>query len=160
MGRSLYATLAFGIDLGYEDEREFKIPAILRDDYDPDAEGEDDDGDSGSASIDFDAYIARKAGLAKPKTRPNHEDADWKAFWAAERAAKDAFPLTIERRGVDEYMGHMIALKRTVQKAEWSLTAVEVTEITADEIAFLKAFFEETGLPWSEPRWSIFGLYW
>lgn len=160
MGRSLYATLAFGIDLGYNDEREFKIPAILRDDYDPDQEAAEDGDDESGWSIDLDTYVARKAGLVEPKTRCSHEDAEWKAFWASERSAKDAFPLTIERRGVDEYMGHMVALKRTVQKAEWALTTVTMPEVTADEIAFLKAFFEETGLPWSEPQWSLFGLYW
>jgi hypothetical protein len=157
MGRSLYAKLAFGIDLGYDEDREFPIPAMLRDGYDPSEDGEGDE--DGSGGIDLDAYITRKAGLIEPSGN-DYSGPEYKAFWAAQREAVAAFPLVVERQGVGDYCGSFIALRRSVQSSNYTPEAVSTFEIFPEEVAAMKAFFDETGLPWSEPAWCIFALYW
>ena len=144
MGQSTNAYLAFGIDLGDNDEIEW--PAALQ-------------GDDGGEYPDLDSYIAEKAGLKKPP-HADYAKPEWGAYFTAKREAVEAFPFDLMQHCSGNYPMWVLGFRDTRQSAyRGDTTVVTMREIKPEEIAALKAFCGELGLPWSEPDWRIFSLW-
>lgn len=141
MGQSTDALLMFGINLGEGEEIEW--PAALV------------DGDEDSSYPDLEGYLAGKAGLVRPEGA-DYKAPEWAAYWAAKRTAEEACPVDLVSHCSGDYPMWILAVRRTVQRASrgYPITPV-VDQIDHGEVQALRAFCDETGLPWSEPRWLL-----
>jgi hypothetical protein len=146
MGQSTNAILAFGFDLGAEEED--CVPEALR--------AACDDGDGG---FDFETLVLADAGLREP----NHQDykaPEWRAYWDAKDAAVKAYPVALEFHCSGEYTMYFLAIQGTVTTARRGYPqVVELASIAPEKEQALRDFCERFGIEWVEPRWTVFS-YW
>jgi hypothetical protein len=143
MGTSTDAILAFGFDLGEQEELPDALLAACRD---------DDEG-----GFAFDSLVAKEIGLVEP-THGNYEAPEWPAHWKAKREAEAAYPLDLIGHCSGDYRMWFLAVRGTEQRARrGSPVAInELPQPPADRIEAMRAFCEGYGIEWQEPRWYIF----
>lgn len=142
MGVSTDAILAFGFDLGLEDEK----PAFLQ------IEGDD-------APEDFDDFIGREAGIVYPHGS-GYPSPEYTAYSVAKKAALDACPVELIAHCSHEYPMYFLAVRGTETKA-WrgSPQKVETLAIDDAKVQAMREWCVAHGVEWQEPAWHIFSMW-
>ncbi len=134
MGISSDGMLFFGIDFGED------LP-------EPFAGLEDDGG------FDFDEWLCERAGLPYKGTETD---------WEGREAAKAACPVEYEIHCSYDYAMHIFCARGLGWRASRGYP-VEIDPknliVPQETIDRMKAWFDEVGLPWSEPKWILCSLY-
>lgn len=146
MGVSTDAILAYGIDLGAdEDISDGPLAPLFSED-----EG-----------FTLDSLIAEAAGLGPEPDYETERDA-WHAWLDAMRKAEKAYPLEAVQHCSGEYPMRLIALRSSVMDAKRG-APVAVPDLlpgpSEDQLAAMRAFCERFGLVDKTPGWFLFS-YW
>lgn len=132
MGTSTDAILVFGMPIGYEEE----TPEFL----------EEFDGD-------FDEFLNSKSGLPS-WGEPGHDFNNQREF-------RESFPVDVTMHCSYDYTMYILAVRGTETRASrgYPKTINELPVISEDKISALKAFCEEIGLEYSEPKWLLCSMW-
>ena len=143
MGVSTDAILAFGFDLGLEDEP----PAFLQ------QEGED------APSLDFEEFIQQEAGIQYPHGF-GYGTPEYDAYYQAKKAAIEACPVDLIMHCSHEYPMYFLAVRGTESKAyRGSPTKVEAAPIEPAQVQAMREWCGAHGIEWQEPAWHIFSMW-
>lgn len=139
MGQSTDGILAYGFDLGIEEEK-------------PEWLGEHDD---------LEDLTAADAGLTEPATE-NYKDPAWSAYWAAKRATEAACPIELVSHCSGKYPMYIMAVRGSVKTAKRgypeTLTADDLT-VPPEKVAAAKAWCEAHGIEWQEAKWILASMW-
>lgn len=143
MGQSTDALMAFGFDLGEDEE----LPEAFRESM----RGEDGD------DFDPDVALPRDYGFDVPQFSTV---ISYKKYAAARDAALAQIPVDIVAHCSGEYTMRFLCVRGTSVKARrgYPSEAPQRT-IAPSEIDALRAFCDKHGIEWQEPRWYIFSMW-
>jgi hypothetical protein len=145
MGQSTNAILAFGINLGAEEDGTIPEALVTA------CGGEDD--------FDFEELILADAGLKAPGHH-NYDAPEWDDYWAAKKEAVAAYPVTLEYHCSGEYPMYFLAVNGTVVTARRGYPeVVQPTTVAPQQVQALRDFCERFGIECGEPKWHLFS-YW
>lgn len=145
MGVSTDAILAFGFDLGDEED------VTLAERFGAE---EDDD------SFDFDEWIGKQAGAVYPAGYAGINSPEYVAYYEKLQAAIAACPVEVITHCSYDYPMHFLALRGTEARAWRGKPQTVQTEPPPPErIAAMRAFCEEHDIEWKEPQWHIFSMW-
>jgi hypothetical protein len=135
MGVSTNAILAFGINLGED------LPEAMRIDDDDDC-------------FDYDEWLQKRFGMEWTEDRP-------KDFWEKFNEARDAFPVDLISHCSGDYPEYFLAVRGTDTTARRGCPEVieALPAIESADIDALKAFCDEIGIEWEEPKWHLFSIW-
>jgi len=147
MGVSTDAILAFGFDLGADEDQ----PLAARF-----GEEESDDGES----FDFEDWVARRAGAVYPEGHSGIDSDEYKAYSAKRDAAFAACPVEMVMHCSYDYPMYFLALRGSKTRA-WRGTpsAVNPTPPSDAQVTAMQAFCAEHGIEWQQPGWHIFSMW-
>lgn len=134
MGVSTNAILAFGINLGED------LPDAFTAD-----EGE---------SFDFEEWLQKRFGMEWTADRPDD-------YWDKFNEAKDAFPIDLIPHCSGDYPEYFLAVRGTDTTARRGYPEViaELPAIEPEDMIALRAFCDELGIEWQEPKWHLFSMW-
>jgi hypothetical protein len=147
MGVSTDAILAFGFDLGDEEDKSLAARFGVE---------EPDDGES----FDFEDWLGEQAGAVYPAGHSGIDSPEYRAYSEKRNAAIDACPVEVVMHCSYDYPMHFLALRGTKQRA-WrgSPKAVATEGPAPEQIAAMRQFCEQHGIEWQEPAWHIFSMW-
>lgn len=135
MGVSTDAIIAFGFDLGEE------RPGWLL------------------TGDDWDAVVARDAGLCRPETK-NYDDPAWSQYWDAKKAAVAVCPVELVYHCSWEYPMYFLAVYGTKLKAyRGSPTTFKLRDPGAPTIAGMEQWCAAHGVEWRTPGWYLMSMW-
>jgi hypothetical protein len=135
MGQSTDAILAYGFDLGSEDEPPEAIQRAMEE----------------TGVDDVDDWIERLAGVEP--WEPNRPD----SYWAEKREKLAAFPIDIIRHCSGDYPMYFLAIRGTEVRANrGSPQKVSTPADCGDWEVTLQKFCAEHGIEYQDPDWHIF----
>lgn len=141
MSQSTDAILAFGFDLGETDLEE-----ILN--------------DSPPDGGDFEDWLCHRAGVIYPAGHDGIDSDEYKAYDAAKKAAIEACPVELLMHCSYECPMYYLALRGSSVKANRGYPQDVYTNTPQPEkIAAMKAFCDELGIDWQQPKWHIFSMW-
>ncbi len=150
MGSSPYAHLVYGVNL--DSEAAESLP------WDPFNSGQD-----------FDEWVESLVQLpVDPSAESELDWTDWRKmpgnielyaqYQLARRAAIDTIP--IEEVVYDSDNGdRLIAIRGTVNSADWNGAVEPVMTVTAQQIEAAKVFCAKHGIPFEDPKWLLIAEY-
>lgn len=152
MGSAPYAHLAFGVNV---------------DDYDV-AEALPWNEGYSSFKPCFEEWIIALANLVNPHSESDMSWSDWhedpinkekqSAFWRAKDEAQANCPIAIVC--YDAENNHfLIAVNGTATSNSWDGPVTPETTVTAQQIESAKAFCEQHGIPFEDPKWLMIAQY-
>ena len=147
MGVSTDAILAFGFDLGDNDEIHIAERFGVTD-------------SEAQADFDFDGWVAEKAGAIYPAGHSGIDSPEYKVFAAARDAAINACPVELVIHCSYDYPMYFLALRGTKVRA-WRGSPVQVQTPTPSghPLTAMRQFCAHHGIAWEEPQWHIFSLW-
>lgn len=145
MGVSTDAILAFGFDLGDEDD------GTLAERFSAEEDGDD---------FDFDDWIAKQAGAIYPAGHAGIDSPEYVSYSEKRNAALAACPVEVITHCSYDYPMHFLALRGTEARA-WRghPRSVQTEPPQPERISAMRAFCEEHGIEWQEPQWHIFSMW-
>jgi len=144
MGVSTDAILAFGFDLGDEEDQSLASRLGAADDE----------------FEDFEDWIAVQAGAVYPAGHSGIDSPEYQAYRAKRDAAISACPVEMVMHCSHDYPMHFIAVRGTKSRA-WrgSPQAIIAGPVAPELIDAMRAFCEAHGIEWQEPAWHIFSMW-
>lgn len=146
MGVSTDAILAFGFDLGDDEDR--SIAEVFN------APEGDDDG------FDFDEWVGQKAGAIYPEGHAGIDSPEYVAYSTKKREAVDSCPVELITHCSYDYPMYFLAIRGTEVRA-WrgEPKPIHIERPAQAKIDAMKLFCEQNGVEWQEPAWHIFSLW-
>ena len=154
MGISSDGILAFGFDLGLEEENpEF----LLR----PDVErNEDNDYDQEEDYFDFDDFLYHIHGLGEYPSEGT--DAEKTQYFEAKKKLESECPVELVRHCSYDYTMYIIAINGSEKRSyrgDPTIISPQELNIDAAKIEAAKQFCEQHNIPWQEPNWVLCSMY-
>lgn len=140
MGVSTDGILAFGFDCGFEDTDypEWLEPFLVDD------------------SFDFDEWLIKDT----PDWRSGMPDDEAKALWARRGELKAACPIEFVTHCSYEVPMYILAIRGySLTASRGSATEVNLIQPAQERVDAAKAFCEQHGIPWQEPKWLLASLW-
>ena len=146
MGVSTDAILAYGFDLGEEEDQSMaeRFGAQVED-------GE---------SFDFEDWVAGRSGAVYPAGHGGIDSPEYRAYAAKRDAAIAACPVEMVMHCSYDYPMYFLAIRGTESRARRGYPqAVVAGEVAPELVASARAFCEAHGIDWKEPAWHIFSMW-
>jgi hypothetical protein len=145
MGVSTDAILAYGFNLTEEDEGLAGVFGV-----------ELADGDS----FEFEEWLATRAGAIYPEDHAGIDSPEYRAYSEARETAIAACPVDVIGHCSYDYTMNFLAIRGTELRARRGYPqAAQLTDVSPEKIAAMKAFCAEHDIEWKEPAWHIFSMW-
>lgn len=155
MGTWATATLAFGFDLGSEEDARkiFLTPQIFH----PEDRLNEEDGDTWH-DYDILNIYQEWCALQKGMLRPPVKSHKWEEFTKVANQFKEEYPLTlIIYNTYGRYSGHFLALKSTEQTGyQQKPKPIKTYDV---DVSIFKEYCEKFNVPYQEPQWQMLCHY-
>lgn len=146
MGQSTDGLVAFGFDLGEQEE----LPEAL-------LEAGRQDGDG----FEWQSVVSVLTDLTPPGVEWEDTFVQvYRDYWAKQREATENHPLEMVCHCSGECPMWFLAVRGTVTRAKRGFPQpVEMPAVSDEAIKALHGFCERFGLKWQEPRWHVFSMW-